>query len=313
VGRDRKSEELPPIARALDYLLRTYTDANGKHLSVEDVAAAINSKGFSSAYLYALRAGTKRNPTVSTLQTLADFFGVHVGFFFGGPPATASTDAPSLTAATTPVAGTHGNATSSAAVAPTSGHPDAADTSGAATAAPPAESQVAQHNVHDPRRQLGTDTHLPSDVGPMEGTVARAVPPGVNLAARLEHLFTLRLRPDGAPWSMRQVSAAAKRLGVSLSVGFLHDLRRGIKNNPTKQQLECLAEIFGVRPGYFFDDDDTLAAINEKLRTLGALEDDRVAHIALRTRNLSERDYRILNAVIDSAIGTYVSDESSAP
>jgi transcriptional regulator with XRE-family HTH domain len=256
VGKSTPGEDRSPISRALDHLLRTHKDESGNHVSVEDVAAGINAKGLSAPYIYALRSGSKRNPTVATLQALADYFGVHVGFFFGTEP----TGAPVSTAP----------APEAPAQAVHTDTPAEADTHAA---------EPGEHAVE------------PSD------TVSK-----VNLAARIEHLFNLRLRPDGAPWSMRQVSAAAKKRGVSLSVGFLHDLRRGIKDNPTKQQLECLADIFGVRPGYFFDDDDTLAAVNEKLRMLGALEDDRVAHIALRTRGLSAHDYRLLNALIDSAI-----------
>lgn len=123
-----------------------------------------------------------------------------------------------------------------------------------------------------------------------------------NLAARLEYLFNLRVRPDGQPWSMRQVSAAAKEQGVALSVGFLHDLRRGIKKSPNMQQIECLAKIFGVWPGYFFQDDKTLEEMNRRLRTLDALENDRVASIAMRARNLSERELNMVNALIDSAL-----------
>jgi len=230
--------------------LRTHRDELGKSVSVEDVAAGINAKGLSAPYIYALRSGAKRNPTVATLQALADYFDVHMGFFFGAEPAEPLADS-----------------------------------------APTPEASMETTHTGEPADALDEHAQRPSDA------VSQ-----VNLAARIEHLFNLRLRPDGAPWSMRQVSAAAKKRDVSLSVGFLHDLRRGIKDNPTKQQLECLADIFGVRPGYFFDDDDTLAAVNDKLRMLGALEDDRVAQIALRTRGLSAHDYRMLNALIDSAI-----------
>lgn len=247
MGQSTPSEDRSPIALALDHLLRTHRDESGNPVSVEDVAAGAHAKGLSATYIYALRSGAKRNPTVATLQALASYFNVHMGFFFGAEPAESLAD--------------------------TAPAPEA------------------------PMETVHTDEPSDEHARRLSDAVSQ-----VNLAARIQHLFNLSLRHHGAPWSMRQVSAAAKKQGVSLSVGFLHDLRRGIKDNPTMQQLECLADIFGVRPGYFFDDDDTLTAVNEKLRMLGALEDDRVAHIALRTRGLSAHDYRLLNALIDSAV-----------
>jgi transcriptional regulator with XRE-family HTH domain len=247
VDQQNEGEEISPIARAFTELLRTHKDPDGKPVSIESLAAKLNRKGLSAPYLYALRSGRKRNPSADTLQVLADYFGVHVGFFFGGPRGGRS------------VSGVE------------------------ATAVTPVDPHDSAH--HD----SGGTSRTAQSVGE------------VDLAARIEHLFTLRLNANGDPWSMRQVMLEARARGVALSVTFLHDLRRGIKDNPSKQQLECLAEIFGVSPGYFFDDASTIERVNDKLRYLGALEDPRVADIALRARGLSDHDYRMLRALIDSA------------
>jgi len=255
VGQREDDESRPTIARALDYLLRTYRDTDGDPVTVERVAAEIDTKGVSAAYINALRIGTKRNPTADTLRTLANFFGVKAGFFFDPPP-----EGEAVTTAGTP--------------------PEASSES-------VTEEPVAA-NALSPASPWGSD-------GPQLRTQ-------VNLAARLEYLFNLRVRPNGQPWSMRQVSAAAKAQEVPLSVGFLHDLRRGIKDNPTKQQLESLARIFGVWPGYFFEDDKTLEESNRRLKTLDALDNDRVARLAMRARNLTPRELNMVNALIDSAL-----------
>lgn len=249
----RKDESgRPTIARALDYLLRTYRDVDGNPVTVERVAAEINTKGVSAAYINALRIGTKRNPTADTLRTLANFFDVKAGFFFDPPP-----EGEAVTATETPT--------------------------GASTE--PVTEELVSEGV-----LAAWDTRDPEPVTQ------------VNLAARLEYLFNLRVRANGQPWSMRQVSAAAKEQGVALSVGFLHDLRRGIKDNPTKLQLECLAHVFGVWPGYFFEDDKALEESNRRLRTLDALDDERVARLAMRARNLTSRELNMVNALIDSAL-----------
>lgn len=250
-----------PVAKALAELLRTHKDADGKRVSIESLATSINRKGLSAPYLYALQSGRKRNPSTENLQALADFFGVHISFFYGG-----DRNGPSMNSQ------------------------DASTTSGTAVAS-------------RPNQDLATVLPVPQ------------VPtPEVDLAARIEHLFALRLRPDGKRWSMRQVMLAARERGVALSVTFLNDLRKGEKDNPTRQQLLCMADIFGVSPNYFLSDDETIAHTNEKLRQLGALEDPRVADIAARARGLSDHDYRMLKALIDSAIRERDQrDESTEP
>lgn len=255
MGQREDDESRPTIARALDYLLRTYRDGDGNPVTVERVASEINTKGVSAAYINALRIGTKRNPTADTLRTLADFFGVKAGFFFDPPP---------------------------------EGQP-------VTTTDTPSEASTEQVNEEPAIEDVPSPTDPWGPAGPQLGEQ-------VNLAARLEYLFNLRVRANGQPWSMRQVSAAAKAQDVPLSVGFLHDLRRGIKDNPTKQQLECLARIFGVWPGYFFEDDKTLEESNRRLRTLDALDNDRVARLAMRARNLTPRELNMVNALIDSAL-----------
>lgn len=244
--------------------MRNHRDANGNPATADRIAAGIGQKSISAPYIYALRSGIKRNPTVGTLQLLADYFGVGVGFFFEDDPAAAYARSREAAPAAVSV---------------------------------PAEDDV---NPASPVSKEGTEGPEAKTTLPPSGEHDSA-PVTVDLAARIETLFRLRLRPDGAPWSLRQVSAAAKTRGVTLSVGFLHDLRRGVKDNPSKQQLECLAEIFEVRPGYFFDDDDTLAAVNERLEMLGAFEDEQASQIALRARNLTPHDYRMISALIDSA------------
>jgi hypothetical protein len=49
-------------------------------------------------------------------------------------------------------------------------------------------------------------------------------------------------------------SAIRRRGGPTVSHTYLWQLRRGLRDNPTKQHLEALADFFGVPPSYFFDD-----------------------------------------------------------
>lgn len=262
-------QDRPTIARALDHLLRTHRDADGNPVTVERVAAEINTKGVSAAYMNALRIGTKRNPSADTLRTLAAFFGVKAGFFFDPLP-----EGSAVTISSAPV-----------------------ESSGELSVGVGVESLPAAVLEAVPGAGDGDSRNLQRS-SEREHTHDATV----DLAARLEYLFNLRVRDDGQPWSMRQVSAAAKAQGVPLSVGFLHDLRRGIKDNPTKQQLECLARIFRVWPGYFFESTEELELINRKLHAVDALNNERIASLAMRARNLSARELNMINALIDGAL-----------
>ena len=51
---------------------------------MDEVAAAIAAKGYehvSAGYIWALRRGERDNPTIKTVEALADFFGVPPGYF----------------------------------------------------------------------------------------------------------------------------------------------------------------------------------------------------------------------------------------
>lgn len=261
VPRRSKGGEESPIARNLDALLRAYRDQNGKRFTVEEIAKEINRPGLSASYIYALRSGEKRNPTVDALQELARFFGVRVGYFFDG-------DKDALPAPPSP--------------APTSPTP---------VSAPAPTNDDGDGGSSGDGSEDGHDSRLPPT------GEARA-----GLAARLDNLLTMQRRPDGSAWSLRQVSQAAQERGVSLSVGYLNDLRRGLKSDPKVSQLEALADIFGVHIDYFYASVSTIRELDSKLEALGALQDRRVATIALRAKNLSPRDLMMLNALIDSAL-----------
>lgn len=74
-----------PFAYRLEQLFATVTNpATGKRYTDDDVAAAIKASGgeVSSSYLWKLRRGTARNPTLQHLNALADFFHIPAAYFF---------------------------------------------------------------------------------------------------------------------------------------------------------------------------------------------------------------------------------------
>ena len=72
------------LAAKLDRLFRTVHPPGRGEYSLEEVAEGIRARGgpsISGAYIWQLRAGKRVNPTMSTLEALADFFGVPAGYF----------------------------------------------------------------------------------------------------------------------------------------------------------------------------------------------------------------------------------------
>ena len=108
-----------------------------------------------------------------------------------------------------------------------------------------------------------------------------------TLAQKLDHLFSTVHPGAHGEYSFEEVARALQaRGGPTISATYLWQLRKGLRDNPTKRHLEALADFFGVPPAYFFDDAVT-ARIDAELGLLAALRDASVRQIALRAAGLS--------------------------
>src|ERR671939_1124438 len=109
----------------------------------------------------------------------------------------------------------------------------------------------------------------------------------MTLAEKLERLFkTVRPR-DGGEFTFEEVAEGIRRRGgPTISATYVWQLRKGLRDNPTKKHLEALADFFGVSPAYFFDD-EAAARIDAELELLAALREAPVRQVALRASGLS--------------------------
>lgn len=120
-----------------------------------------------------------------------------------------------------------------------------------------------------------------------------------TLAAKVDHLFSTVRPREGDEYSFEEVAEGIRaKGGPTISATYLWQLRKGLRDNPTKRHLEALAGFFGVPPAYFFDDAEA-ARINAELALLSALRDTPVRQIALRANGLSPKSLEAIADMVD--------------
>ena len=120
-----------------------------------------------------------------------------------------------------------------------------------------------------------------------------------TLAEKLDHLFRTVHPRDRGEYSFEEVAEAIRqRGGPTISATYLWQLRKGLRDNPTKKHLEALSEFFGVPVSDFFDD-EAAARIDAQLDLLAALRDAQVQHIALRAAGLSPESMHAIAETIE--------------
>lgn len=124
-------------------------------------------------------------------------------------------------------------------------------------------------------------------------------PQGRTLAEKLDHLFrTVHGRYQGE-YTYEEVAQALRRQGgPTISATYVWQLRKGLRDNPTKRHIEALSTFFGVPPAYFFDD-EVAARVDVELELLVALRDSAVRELALRAFGLSTESLTAIRGMIE--------------
>ena len=121
-----------------------------------------------------------------------------------------------------------------------------------------------------------------------------------SLAEKINHLFSI-VRPAKGEYTHEQVAAALRKAGgPTISGTYVWQLRKGIRDNPTKHHLEALAVFFGVAPSYFFDE-DAAARIDAEIDLVTAVRDPAVRALALAATGLSPATITAVRAIIEQA------------
>ncbi|GAA0398646.1 helix-turn-helix transcriptional regulator [Streptomyces luteireticuli] len=127
---------------------------------------------------------------------------------------------------------------------------------------------------------------------------------GNALAVRLNYLFA-NMHPPGAPYTNAYVAeeigkGAEEYGGVTVTEQYLSMLRNGKRNNPSPDVLRALAKFFAVPVCYLMGglSDSQAARVEDEVRFLAAMRDQRVRSIALRSVGLPPEVQDSLSAII---------------
>ncbi|WP_269857194.1 hypothetical protein [Streptomyces sp. RPT161] len=134
------------------------------------------------------------------------------------------------------------------------------------------------------------------------GTPDKAVRPLLRkFDQRLNELIAA-LYPDERkrPGYARLAAEIRQTTGGAISGTYLWELATGKKRNVTLEQLDVLAEFFGVPPEYFLNE-EVAARVNSQLKLATALRDARVRNLALRADGLSMESLDALLAMVNEA------------
>jgi transcriptional regulator with XRE-family HTH domain len=124
-------------------------------------------------------------------------------------------------------------------------------------------------------------------------------PADTTLAAKLDRLFSTVAPRGGGEYTHEEVAEAIRaKGGPTISATYLWQLRKGLRDNPTKRHLEALAAFFGVPPAYFFDSAEA-ERIDAELALLTALRDGPVRQIAMRANGLSTKSLEAIADMVD--------------
>lgn len=100
-----------------------------------------------------------------------------------------------------------------------------------------------------------------------------------GFAQRLDLLFRCATRADGTAWTYSAVSAAAAERGVSISRTWLSLMRTGQRPAPRLEVVSTLADIFGVPPAVFHNDEAGVELARLLPLLLASSRDETIRHI----------------------------------
>jgi transcriptional regulator with XRE-family HTH domain len=113
-------------------------------------------------------------------------------------------------------------------------------------------------------------------------TVAEAQPAPGTFAERLATARDSIRRPDGKRYTLEEIAAGVRaHTGDTCSKQYIGDLLSGKYTAPSQRKIEGIAKVFGLPPGYFFNDEHS-AQMQEDLKLGAAIREAGIQSLAAR-------------------------------
>ncbi|PVB10615.1 XRE family transcriptional regulator [Mycobacteroides abscessus] len=119
-----------------------------------------------------------------------------------------------------------------------------------------------------------------------------------SLAAKLTKLYEVMSPAGELPSDATVADGIFEKTGVQMSGPYLCLLRTGKRTNPTVQNVQAIAEYFGVPASYLIDAGAD-AAIESELRLVKAMRDNGIRDIATRLSGLTPESIGNLAGIVD--------------
>lgn len=141
------------------------------------------------------------------------------------------------------------------------------------------------------------------------GERTRLAQNGGSLASKIDLVFRTVRHPDGREYSLREVAEGVERQSggrVTVTHAYLSQLRRGVRDNPTLQQLEALAGFFGVDPacllaGVPHGEGDYGPRIRAELELVRQLRETGALQLAQRAAGLDSDGVKAIELMVEVA------------
>lgn len=122
------------------------------------------------------------------------------------------------------------------------------------------------------------------------------------LATRLEHLIATVHPRNRGPYTNEEIAEGVNQKAgwKATSTTGIWQLRKGARAEPGFPRLVAIANFFGVKPEYFYDE-GVARTTDEQLEVLAAMRDKDVRDVAMRSSRLSPKSLAAVKAMIDAA------------
>ncbi|MDI6800386.1 MAG: hypothetical protein QMD53_07015 [Actinomycetota bacterium] len=119
-----------------------------------------------------------------------------------------------------------------------------------------------------------------------------------NITEKINFLFATKLSPDGDEYKYEEVTRGT---GGMVSASYVWNLRKGKKDNPSREKIEALAKFFDVAPSCIIGGEGAKRDYKVDNRIDKILADPLVREIALGTLNLSDDAKELILTMVKKA------------